>query len=202
MLLSLPLQSVYGGPEHQVRVSLFRRTHGWHIARQVPIYLVPVNPAKELHWYRLWAELIKLLRAQISYTSSSSSSPGQRKREEADKKKQQQEEEEGDLASSPPGQDEFVSDAFGDSGLSEEEIRREMEQQMLGGASSDKNDELQDWKKDLEEKLLEQQGTPFIFSCLYFLLLYLTNASLILLGLSLTRPKCVHSHLSVPLFCR
>ncbi|GFS08520.1 synapse-associated protein 1 [Elysia marginata] len=95
----------------------------------------------------------------VTETSSSSSSPAQKKKEDAESKKQRQEEEEeeAELASSPPGQDEFVSDAFGESGLSEEEIRREMEQQMLGGASPGKDGELRDWKKDLEEKLLEQQ---------------------------------------------
>ncbi|GFO33407.1 hypothetical protein PoB_005991200 [Plakobranchus ocellatus] len=93
-------------------------------------------------------------------SSSSSSSPGQKKKQDAEKKQQEDAEaEERDLASSPPGQDEFVSDAFGESGLSEEEIRREMEQQMLGGASPAKDEQLQDLKKDLEEKLLEQQGT-------------------------------------------
>ncbi|XP_059140641.1 synapse-associated protein 1-like isoform X1 [Physella acuta] len=61
------------------------------------------------------------------------------------------------MVDTAPTQDEFVSDAFGEQTIDEEDIRKEMEQQ-LRVASDLKEVSEGAWKQELEEKLLEQRG--------------------------------------------
>ncbi|XP_059140642.1 synapse-associated protein 1-like isoform X2 [Physella acuta] len=60
------------------------------------------------------------------------------------------------MVDTAPTQDEFVSDAFGEQTIDEEDIRKEMEQQ-LRVASDLKEVSEGAWKQELEEKLLEQR---------------------------------------------
>ncbi|CAG5136663.1 unnamed protein product, partial [Candidula unifasciata] len=91
-----------------------------------------------------------------SRRSSTGSEQQQREASPAVKTAAKEQSEEEVFAGSPPTQDEFVSDAFGDSNITEEDIRREMEQQLrVAGGDKEGNE---DWKQELEEKLLEQKG--------------------------------------------
>ncbi|XP_013094070.1 synapse-associated protein 1-like isoform X3 [Biomphalaria glabrata] len=123
--------------------------------RKMRFDLVPKQVNEETFW-RNYFYRVSLIRQSSQLTSSlaqqSESSPVVTKTNEHT---------EEDALESPPAQDEFVSDAFGEHNISEEDIRKEMEQQLRispSGAKADDQAVDEGWKKDLEEKLLEQRG--------------------------------------------
>ncbi|XP_012944112.1 synapse-associated protein 1 [Aplysia californica] len=133
--------------------------------------LVPKVVNEETFW-RNYFYRVSLIRqssqlasslAQKSGKSSSSSSrrssTGSEQKEStpADKEEQKAKEEEA-LVGSPPTQDEFVSDAFGESQISEEDIRREMEQQLRAAAGTgEPGKEREDWEKELQQELQDYE---------------------------------------------
>ncbi|XP_059140644.1 synapse-associated protein 1-like isoform X4 [Physella acuta] len=114
--------------------------------------LVPKQVNEETFW-RNYFYRVSLIRqssqlasslAQQSDAAPQAKSPGGHNNDEA-------------MVDTAPTQDEFVSDAFGEQTIDEEDIRKEMEQQ-LRVASDLKEVSEGAWKQELEEKLLEQRG--------------------------------------------
>ncbi|BFZ09761.1 hypothetical protein BsWGS_12799 [Bradybaena similaris] len=131
--------------------------------------LVPKLVNEETFWrnyfYRVSlirqsSQLTSSLAQQSGKSSSSSSrrsSTGSEQQREASpvvKTATTTQSEEEVLVGSPPTQDEFVSDAFGDSNFSEEDIRKEMEQQ-LRVSGGDKEGE--EWEKELQQELQDYE---------------------------------------------
>jgi hypothetical protein len=130
--------------------------------------LVPKLVNEETFW-RNYFYRVSLIRQSSQLTSSlaqqsgrSSSSSSRRSSTGSEQQREpspslkvaKDNQEEEVYAASPPTQDEFVSDAFGDSNIDEEDIRKEMEQQ-LRVAGGDKEGE--EWEKELQQELQEYE---------------------------------------------
>uniref|UniRef100_A0A0B6ZYB4 BSD domain-containing protein n=1 Tax=Arion vulgaris TaxID=1028688 RepID=A0A0B6ZYB4_9EUPU len=131
--------------------------------------LVPKLVNEETFW-RNYFYRVSLIRQSSQLTSSlaqqsgkSSSSSSRRSSTESEKQREpspslkaatKEQSEEEILVGSPPTHDEFVSDAFGDSNISEEDIRKEMEQQMRVAGGEKEGEE---WEKELQQELQEYE---------------------------------------------
>ncbi|XP_070189867.1 synapse-associated protein 1-like isoform X2 [Littorina saxatilis] len=137
--------------------------------------LVPKKTTEENFWrnYFYRVSLIKQSTQLTSLTqqagdnrsssssrrSSDSSSTEQKEEEEEDTAKDSSVQEAGSKEESEvpdsPTQDEFVSDTFSQQQLTEEEVRREMEQ--LGVKDDQKQEEVADWEKELQQELQDYE---------------------------------------------
>uniref|UniRef100_A0A0B6ZY43 BSD domain-containing protein n=1 Tax=Arion vulgaris TaxID=1028688 RepID=A0A0B6ZY43_9EUPU len=112
--------------------------------------LVPKLVNEETFW-RNYFYRVSLIRQSSQLTSSLAQQSEPSPSLKAATKEQSEEE---ILVGSPPTHDEFVSDAFGDSNISEEDIRKEMEQQMRVAGGEKEGEE---WEKELQQELQEYE---------------------------------------------